>query len=207
MLDSNMDFKEQMTEARRTQILNGAAQVFAEKGYHKATTKEIARTAGVSEGTIYNYFNNKRDLLLAMVETFATQSFKNLVLDNPPEDPRQFLTMILQDRYQLVEEQGRILVPLIAEIFSDVSLREAVYNEILKPIAALVEQYMQHHIDSGKFRQVNPVVITRALIGTMAVNSALKLSNLDTRYQDISTEAMIEEIASLFLDGLLTTPN
>jgi hypothetical protein len=38
--------------------------VFTEKGYHKATTKEIARAASISEGTIYNYFNNKRELLV-----------------------------------------------------------------------------------------------------------------------------------------------
>ena len=60
MLDPNTDFKGQMIEARRTQILMGAAQVFAKKGFHKATTKEIAQAAGVAEGTIYNYFKNKR---------------------------------------------------------------------------------------------------------------------------------------------------
>ena len=68
MIGATADFKEQMAEARRTQILMGAAQVFAEKGYHKSTTKEIATAAGVSEGTIYNYFGNKRELLLAMVD-------------------------------------------------------------------------------------------------------------------------------------------
>ena len=51
-------------QQRRTQILEAAAAVFAEKGFHKATTKEIARVAGISEGTIYNYFAQKRDLHL-----------------------------------------------------------------------------------------------------------------------------------------------
>ena len=88
MLDPHMDFKVEVAEARRSQILAGAAQVFAQKGFHQATTREIAQAAGVSEGTIYNYFNNKRDLLLAMAETLAAQSFKNIVLDHPAEDPR-----------------------------------------------------------------------------------------------------------------------
>lgn len=47
-----------MIEVRRTQILRGAAQVFSEKGFYQATTKETAQAADVSEGTIYNYFKN-----------------------------------------------------------------------------------------------------------------------------------------------------
>jgi AcrR family transcriptional regulator len=198
-----MDFKEQMAEARRTQILMGAAQVFAQKGFHKATTKEIAQSAGVSEGTIYNYFDNKRELLLAMVEMIGTQSFKTVVLDHPPDDPREFLTMILRDRFQLVQEHGHILAALIAEIFSDASLRELVYNQIIKPIAALIENYLQHQIDRGKFRRINPVIVTRALIGTMVLNTAIKFTAIDSRYQEFSAEAMIEDIVSLFMDGLV----
>ncbi len=54
MSDPQTDFRMQMTEVRRTQILMGAAQVFAKKGFHKASTKEIAKTARVSEGTIWD---------------------------------------------------------------------------------------------------------------------------------------------------------
>ena len=205
MSDLNLDSKEQIAEARRQQILMGAAQVFAQKGFHKATTKEIAAAAGVSEGTIYNYFNNKRDLLLAMVEMFTTQSFKNIVLDHPPANPREFLTTILRDRYQLVQERGHIIAPLLAEIFTDVTLREAVYNQILKPLAGLMEQYMQYQTESGNFRPINPVVITRALIGTMVLNVGLKFTGLDPRYNDISADALIDEIVSLFLNGVLAS--
>ena len=203
MSDPNSNSKEEIAEARRRQILIGAAQVFAQKGFHKATTKEIAHAAGISEGTIYNYFNNKRDLLLAMVEMFTTQSLKNIVLDRPPTDPREFLTLILRDRYQLVQERGHIIAPLMAEIFTDVTLREAVYNQILKPLAGLVEQYMQHQMEAGQFRQINPMIITRALIGTMVLNVGLKFTGLDPRYDELSADELIDEIVSLFLNGLL----
>ena len=73
VLNEPIDFKEQMAEARRRQILMGAAQVFAEKGFHKATTKQIAKAGGVSEGTIYNYFKNKRELLVAMIDSSTSK--------------------------------------------------------------------------------------------------------------------------------------
>ena len=202
MLDNSIDFKEQMIEARRTQILMGAAQIFADKGFHKATTKEIARRAGVSEGTIYNYFNNKRDLLLAMVEMFATQTLKDHIFNNPPDDPREFFKFLLQDRYQLLTQYGHILAPLIAEVFSDNDLRETIYHTIITPITQPVEQYIQQKIDSGEFRQVNPLIITRALIGAMGLNTALKLTAVDNRYGAIPSETMIEQILDLILTGI-----
>lgn len=54
------------TEARRTKILEAAQSVFAEKGFHDATIAEIARAAGVSEGSIYEYFSSKEGVLFAI---------------------------------------------------------------------------------------------------------------------------------------------
>jgi AcrR family transcriptional regulator len=197
-----MDFKEQMAETRRRQILMGAAQVFAEKGFHKATTKEIAQAAGISEGTIYNYFENKRQVLIAMVELIATQSLKSIIAGHPPEDPKEFLTMIMRDRFQLAQERGYLMAPIMAEIFADADLRQEVYQQIAVPIASHLEQYVQAHIDSGRFREVNPMIITRAFVGAMMLNFAVKLSDVDPRYEGTSADTIIEELVSLFLDGL-----
>ena len=207
MQDPNENFKEQMIEARRTQILMGAAQVFAKKGFHKATTKEIARAAGVAEGTIYNYFSNKRELLLAMVEMIGAQSLKSLIIDHPPDDPKEFLTMILRDRFQLIQARGHLMTPLFAEIFSDATLREEVYSQIVRPLTGLVEQYLQHQVDIGKLRRINPIIITRAFMGTLILNALIKFSGVDPRYEDISIEVLIEEIVSLFLAGILADDN
>jgi AcrR family transcriptional regulator len=203
MFNPIVDFKEQMIEARRTQILLGAAKVFAEKGYHKATTKEVAQAAGVAEGTIYNYFTNKRELLLAMIDLIGAQSLKNIVVDAPPADPKVLLTMILRNRYQLLEQYGHLIAPIMAEVFNDADLREAVYHQILMPIISHLEQYIQAHINSGEFRPIDPMLVTRGVIGANIINFAIKLSGLDPRYENISADEMIEQLVSLFLDGLL----
>jgi AcrR family transcriptional regulator len=204
MLDPAVDFKEQMIEARRTQILRGAAEVFAKKGFHKATTKEIAQAAQVAEGTIYNYFENKRELLLAMVQMFATASLQEIILDHPPEDPREFLRKILLDRYHLLRDRGHIMAPLMAETFTDPSLREELYRRVAIPLTKLLEQYLQHQIEAGRLRPgVNPVIATRAFVGALGVNIGLKLSGIEPRYADLPAEAIIDQLVSLFIDGLL----
>jgi TetR/AcrR family transcriptional repressor of mexJK operon len=59
---------EALTPERRAGILAGAATVFAEDGYEGASMSRIAREAGVSKGTLYNYFDGKAALFSAYVE-------------------------------------------------------------------------------------------------------------------------------------------
>src|SRR5260370_2920445 len=59
--------QELVTAARRKQILDAATQVFAEKGFHRATIKDIARMAGIADGTIYTYFASKTEVLLGIL--------------------------------------------------------------------------------------------------------------------------------------------
>lgn len=58
---------------KRIRIIMAAERIFAEKGFDSATMSEIAEAAGVAEGTIYTYFNNKKDLLFSL----PTERFKS----------------------------------------------------------------------------------------------------------------------------------
>ncbi|MDA1095919.1 MAG: TetR/AcrR family transcriptional regulator [Chloroflexi bacterium] len=58
-------------EATHERILDAAAQVFAESGYHGASVDDIARTAGSSKGAIYFHFPGKREIFFALVNRFA----------------------------------------------------------------------------------------------------------------------------------------
>ena len=55
--------------AKYQRILDAALEIFAERGFHAAKISEIARLAGVADGTIYLYFKNKDDLLLSLLES------------------------------------------------------------------------------------------------------------------------------------------
>src|SRR5216684_8168380 len=62
---------EQMREATRQRILHEAAREFARLGFDQANINVIAEQAGIGKGTIYLYFENKRELFLAMLRTIA----------------------------------------------------------------------------------------------------------------------------------------
>lgn len=67
-----------MDESKRTQLIKAACKVFARTGFLGATVAEIAKEAGVGDATIYEYFKNKEDLLLAIPEERLKNFFKNL---------------------------------------------------------------------------------------------------------------------------------
>ncbi|HEX4645840.1 MAG TPA: TetR/AcrR family transcriptional regulator [Verrucomicrobiae bacterium] len=55
-------------EKTRNAILRAALELFAKRGFHRTTTKEISRRAGIAEGTLFNYFPTKEDLALYFFE-------------------------------------------------------------------------------------------------------------------------------------------
>src|SRR5260221_7083408 len=67
-----------VVEDRREQIIDAAMRVFAEKGFGKATNKDIAREADITPGLIYYYFESKEALLKAIIETRSPVQMKLL---------------------------------------------------------------------------------------------------------------------------------
>jgi TetR/AcrR family transcriptional regulator, fatty acid metabolism regulator protein len=76
-------------------ILLAAEKVFAEKGFTKARISEIAKLAQVAEGTVYDYFQNKEDLLLSIptkrFERYLKELPETFEIKNPVRKLRRFI--------------------------------------------------------------------------------------------------------------------
>lgn len=96
MTPRNDEQNQRMREDASRAILAGAVEVFSEKGFHSATTAEIAERAGVSKGLVFNYFRNKDELLRAVLEDRMTTVFGELAELPPPESGRAMLTAVVE---------------------------------------------------------------------------------------------------------------
>ncbi len=94
----------------REKILDTAMQVYAKKGYHNATVDEIAKSAGVSVGTAYRYFKDKKELLLATLEygfehiSAITGLTEKSISEKNIEKALMIFEKIHRDYYDLHEE-------------------------------------------------------------------------------------------------------
>jgi AcrR family transcriptional regulator len=72
-LADKLSKRKQRAERNRKKLLSAARKVFSQKGYHKATLDEICKRASLGKGTVYQYFGNKKDLFLGIVDSFAAE--------------------------------------------------------------------------------------------------------------------------------------
>jgi TetR/AcrR family fatty acid metabolism transcriptional regulator len=193
--------REQLIEARRNQILDAAATVFAEKGFHPATTKEIAKAAGVSEGTIYNYFANKADLLIGMITRLAElEHLDEELVQALQGDARSFLIAIFRDRMTRIQQNHEMIRAVLPEILINSELQERFYQQFVLPIARLLEQYVQARVDRRDIRPVNVPLTVRAIQSMFVGTLVLRIFGDETLLA--GWDAMPDVLATLIFDGL-----
>lgn len=63
---------------KQEQLFNTAAALFAEKGYHGTSIKDLARAIGLQKGSLYHYFNSKEELLFRLLDEYVTEALDNI---------------------------------------------------------------------------------------------------------------------------------
>src|SRR5215510_1166121 len=103
----NDPIQEQLIAARRNQILDAATKVFAEKGFQRATIRDVAKTAGIADGTIYNYFENKTALMLGILDRLnETEQREADIAQVEQMDLRTFIEAYIRQRLTFLTEEG-----------------------------------------------------------------------------------------------------
>jgi AcrR family transcriptional regulator len=157
---------------RRKQIIEGAIKVFIEKGFHLATTREIAEASGITEGTLYNYVRSKEDIVYIVydyITRILRKEFNDAIedIDDPKERlmaaMRQNLTSI--HNYQdLVMFIYKASTHLDKESLHEVLARETEYIESFEDL--LKNYYQGRNVSEAKIKLAAdllayiPVVVT-----------------------------------------------
>jgi AcrR family transcriptional regulator len=137
--------------SKRRQILDGARKVFMNLGFDGASMGEIARSAGVSKGTLYVYFADKNRLFEAIVEEEALEQGKAAFNFDPARDVTTTLMDFGQAYIQLLCRPGGgsalRTVMAIAERMPEVGRR--FYNNVIARSIAKFAAYLEAHVQSG----------------------------------------------------------
>lgn len=146
--------QEQLANTRRNQILDAATRVFAAKGFHPTTIKDVAREAGLADGTIYIYFENKPALLLGIMDRLTSAALQNVDITSlATMDLPQFIRMYIQHPLTVFESSNfELFKVVVSEILVNQEMRERYYQQVLAPTNNLGEQFFrqwaeQHDLD------------------------------------------------------------
>ncbi len=197
-------FEELRTNLRRTQILEAATRVFAEKGYHRATTKDIAAAADLAEGTIYLYFKNKADLLIAMMEHLDQATTQTPDLEaGMALTLRELLTRRLEADLAQLGPNLNLLMALIPEVLADPALRPQFYQRLVEPSLNGLIAHLQVRQERGEVEIQNIPMAVRVCMATMLGLEILSiLGDEAVREAWQNPRELAENMAQVLLDGL-----
>ena len=187
----------------RNAILEAAESVFAETGFHAARIQDIADRARIAVGTVYNHFEQKEDVLAALLEERTEQMLDQVAAS--PDDPAGFearLTARLGRMLRYVENH-RAFFTIAAEHGLVGTGSVAATNALAGKRLRKVERFRQLFgalVDEGIAEQVlEPMdreVLVRFLSGALR---AFLVSALNDPRPDVQSEAAV--IVDLFLHG------
>ena len=158
-------------EERRTEEILGAAfRVFSMKGYHNATVDDIAREAGISKGTCYQYFTGKEDIFIASME--RTLDTLLAEADAAAGEVKDALMRLGIEGLTFISKYRDIqfmFMGMISEALGGNERLRLKASEVFARVAGFLARDIEKGITDGVFRPVDPGTVAYALFGIAEV--------------------------------------
>lgn len=198
--------KKRMTgDERRRKIIQAAMYVFSRSGFSGATTRKIAKKAGISEAMIYSHFKDKEDLYSAIIDQKMQESeplYYPLDAMRKKDDERVFET-IVSNFMQRYSEDTTFLRLLLFSALEGHELAGMFVGGPVRRFFEFMAEYMRERIDEEAFKPINPEIASRCLVGMVHYFVLLKKIYGDETLQSIELDETIETMINIFCRGIL----
>ena len=201
-IKSNGNKRYQSKSAKRANILKAAEKIFAKNGFHETTIGEIAKTARVSEGTIYEYFSTKEALLFSIPgERSSRYMAENLEILKYVDQSANKLKILIYRHLELFEinpEYANVTIMILRNNRNFLKTHE---YQIVKASAKLTIDVLKEGIRTGEFRSdIDPYVVRSIIWGS--IDDAVKRKFLYKKKTSLLEFA--ESLVDTLFNGILT---
>jgi AcrR family transcriptional regulator len=184
--------------ATRERILTGALEVFAGKGYHRASVDDIVRASRTSKGAVYHHFDTKEAVFLALVDDFSAR-LATRVAEAIAERHGALAKVEAALRAALAAfaENRRLGRLILLEAVSLGAVYEAKRADVHDRFAALIQGYLEEAAADGSIASIDARLATLAWLG--AINEVV-IAWLRTGTPDL--DAAVPALTRLLLGGV-----
>jgi len=204
--------RERRKDARPSELLEAALDLFVEKGFAATRVEEVAQRAGVSKGTLFLYFPSKVELFKAVVRQNITGRFSEWAEEMASYEgsSEDLLAQCLNSWWERVgaTKASGIQKLLFSEAGNFPEIAQFYQQEVVQPGNALIHRILQRGVERGEFRQVDPVYGVYSVIAIMLFLSFWKHGRGtcgDARIA-LDPQQYIAAQLHILLHGLSTTP-
>ncbi|XJZ27208.1 TetR/AcrR family transcriptional regulator [Bacillota bacterium Lsc_1132] len=198
--------KQEMTE-KQQRVLEAAISLFAEKGYASTSTSEIAKAAGVAEGTIFRHFGSKENLLLSVILPFIIESIPILadefiqdVLTKPYNSFESFLTALIENRLQFVKNNQEIFKILVVELLQREDLREELMTFFQKAPSQHINSILDDFKQRGELLDLPNFSLFRSMVTQIFGYFMVRFTILPNREWNDQKE--VKQLVQLIIHGV-----
>ncbi len=182
-------------------IIDAAIKVFAGKGFYNAKVADVAKEAGVADGTIYIYFKNKDDLLISLFETKMEEILVrfNRVLEQKATPPQK-LEHFIQLHFQMIQEDQNLAEVFQVELRQSSKFLKDYHNQKFIDFLGILEQILREGTEGGDFRpdmKINTMKI--AIFGALDELAREWILGEDHKHE---LNEYASELAKTFIKGL-----
>jgi len=193
---------------KQQKIIETAISLFAEKGYANTSTNEIAKAAGVAEGTIFRHYGTKDNLLLSVILPFLKEALPGMaenvfkeVLKEETLHFEDFLKGLFKNRIKFVIENREIFQIIVKEILYSDSLRQEIAPFFMDSVIKRVNQAIEKFKERGDIKDIPTHKLLKLLMttfgGFLVTNFVLIPSQ---EKMDIDQET--ENLVRFVMDGI-----
>lgn len=194
-----------MTPAQ-TKVLQSAIQLFAEQGYSATSTAAVAEDAGVSQAVIFKYYKNKEGLLdqilnLAidnLLPRYGNDFVSKLRTEAGQDSFEDFLSFLLHDRFQFMDENKNVLTILVSQLMIDKHLVTKLVQTLSDKFWLITEMIEQLAGPEARLSGQD----TLRLVASQMILIFLEEERLGMQLEGTAVDQRLEQTKKIILAGI-----
>lgn len=190
----------------RTRILQAAQRLFARKGYDGTTTRDLALSAGVAEGTIFRHFDSKKAILIEIASAGWIEILTDLLTDLSEMASYRAVAQMMRRRMMNMHKNNDLLRICFMEAQFHPDLRDRIQSEVIVKMTDVAEAFIQTGIDRGIYRPINPRIVAQVFLGMFTIAGFSQNTLVEPNSSPQEMKEMAEVLADIFLNGVLANP-
>lgn len=195
------------SEQRKKQILECAKKLFARQGYYQTQISDIQNEAGVARGTIYQYFKNKDDIFMTLLENLHTE-MKEVISSKPEDLDADFSSAKKVFRYRIKKAFALFANdPDYCNILLRVGLGlgdnfDNMLNRFDKQMVELIKSYLVSGIKLGRLKPDLDMELLSNMIGGAFMRMAYYYGVTGRGSKTEEFEKLTEDFVNAFAHGI-----
>lgn len=193
----------QTEEDTRTKILQAALQLFARQGYDGTTTKDLAKSAKVAEGTLFRHFANKKAILIEVATAGWVDILTDLLTELSEMGSYKAVSQVMKRRMLHMRKNSDLMRVCFVEAQYHPELRESIQAEVITKMTEVAEAFFETAMEKGIYRQMDPKIVAQVFLGIFAIAGFSEQTIINPNASPKAMQEMAEGISDIFLHGVL----